>query len=347
MALLLKQASANVNPLSMSRNALLTSVRRASPLKSQKPSFVGPVQQDIFQSSSCEDPFAEDAQNDVQLCTAAAAVPASNPLVKNLIRGAALRVASDLAGGTPLENIKCRVTATGNGPFKTTRDLVTGGNGFWNLWSGTPSRTVEGALMGAAFMVASAATKTQVMKFGGSTLTASLASGVIGGIAQAVIMTPSGMIFTSLNVNKGKPGYENDTTISVIKRIVDEKGVKGLFIGGKPMAIRQASNWASRSAFTEICRTNLRLSRFGIAGEIASGAIGGVGSCWNTPIETVRVVMQRDVAQGIPPKTFGQYVTAELEEGGIQNLFRGVTPRAVQAIGQTCFMVVVPTLLGM
>lgn len=69
LALLLKQASANVNPLSMSRNALLTSVRRASPLKSQKPSFVGPVQQDIFQSSSCEDPFAEDAQNDVQLCT--------------------------------------------------------------------------------------------------------------------------------------------------------------------------------------------------------------------------------------------------------------------------------------
>ena len=54
----------------ISRNALLTSVRRASPLKSQKPSFVVPDVEDIFQqSSSCEDPFDEDAPSDVQMCT--------------------------------------------------------------------------------------------------------------------------------------------------------------------------------------------------------------------------------------------------------------------------------------
>jgi hypothetical protein len=273
--------------------------------------------------------------------------PFNNPIVKNLTRGAFLRVASDISGGTALENIKCRVTASKDGPIAATQDLITGGNGILNLWSGTPSRTVEGALLGAIFLVASAATKKQAFAMGASKNIAALAGGVVGGVAQAVVMTPAGMVFTSLNVNKGKPGFENDNAISVAKRIIKEKGIQGMFIGGGPMSARQASNWASRSLFTEICRTNLKMSRFGLIGEIGSGAIGGIGSCWNTPIETVRVLMQKDVSEGVPPKTFNGYVTAQIEDGGVPALFRGVTPRAVQAIWQTVFMVVVPNLLGL
>lgn len=268
-------------------------------------------------------------------------------MVKTLARGAFLRVASDITGGTALENIKCRVTATKDGPIEATRSLVTGGSGFLNLWSGTPSRTVEGALLGAVFLVGSTATKKQVLAMGAGKNIAALAGGVVGGVAQAVVMTPAGMIFTSLNVNKGKPGYENDNAITVAKRIIEEKGIAGMYIGGKPMAARQASNWASRSLFTEICRSNLKLSRFGLIGEIGSGVIGGLGSCWNTPIETVRVLMQKDVSEGRPPKTFDGYINGLVEEGGVPALFRGVSPRAVQAIWQTVFMVVVPNLLGL
>ncbi len=270
-----------------------------------------------------------------------------NPVVKNLARGAFLRVASDISGGTALENIKCRVTVTGEGPFKSTRDICSSEGGWLNLWSGTPSRTVEGALLGAVFLVGSAATKNQVLKMGAGKNLAALAGGIVGGVAQAVVMTPAGMVFTSLNVNKGKPGFENDNAWTVAKRIIDEKGLKGMYIGGTPMAIRQASNWASRGLFTELCRTNLKLSRFGLLGEIGSGVIGGVGSCWNTPIETVRVLMQRDVGMGFDPKTFGQYVDQVVEDGGFPALFTGVSPRAVQAIWQTVFMVVVPNVLGL
>ena len=93
-------------------------------------------------------------------------------------------------------------------------------------------------------------------------------------------MTPAGMIFTSLNVNKGKKGYENDNAMTVARRIIKEKGIMGLFYGGGPMCLRQASNWASRAGFTEICRTNLRMSQYGIWGEIGSGVIGGGEFFW-------------------------------------------------------------------
>ena len=279
-------------------------------------------------------------RQEIQLCS-------TSPVVKNLVRGAVLRIASDLTGGTPLENIKCRVQTTGNNILKATQEISSRPGGILNLWSGTPSRTVEGALMGGVFLVASAATKKQVFAMGGSKTMAAFTAGVVGGVAQAIIMTPCGMVFTSLNVNKEKPGYENDNAITAAKRIMDKDGLKGLFVGGQPMAARQASNWASRSFLTEFCRSNLKLSKYGLMGEIGSGVIGGFGSCWNTPIETVRVLMQRDVSCEIEPKTFGGYIKHEMESGGIPSLFKGVSPRAMQAVWQTIFMVVTPTLLGL
>jgi Mitochondrial carrier protein len=262
-----------------------------------------------------------------------------------LVRGALLRIASDLTGGTPFESIKTRVTVTKEGPWQAYRNIVKGG-GFSSLWTGTPSRTVEGALIGAVFMLASTLTKTQMKTLGASSTVAALTGGLVGGIAQAFIMTPAGMVFTSLNYNNGKKGYEHDNALVVTRRIVKEKGFMGMFLGFKPMAIRQASNWASRAGFTEICRSTLGMSNYGLLGELGSGMIGGLGSCWNTPIETIRVYTQRDVSSGVKPKTMSGYWNDILERDGYPGLFRGITPRALQAIWQTTFLVVVPNLMG-
>jgi len=273
-------------------------------------------------------------------------VKPTNIVMRNLFRGAFLRVTSDLAGGTPLENIKTRVAATTDSPLQAFRGIVAGNNGFLSLWSGSSTRAVEGALLGGVFMVASVATKKQVLYIGGSKAVAALVGGIVGGVAQTVVMTPASLVLTSLNLNQDKPGYENDNSYTVARRIINEKGIKGMFIGAGPMAARQASNWSSRSMLTEIARSNLRLSRFGLVGEIGSGLIGGVGSCWNTPIERVRVLMQRDVVEGRRPKTFYSYYDHIVDEAGFPGLFRGVTPRALQAMWQTVFMVVVPNILG-
>eukprot|EP00979_Chaetoceros_neogracilis_P005267 scaffold944_cov127-Chaetoceros_neogracile.AAC.9 len=348
-------ANASMNPLMLSKTAMLKSTRKTSHVSdlSSMPMGSSITSIDEWYDDGCDELLEASTstmssfdtnngkdEKEVAMCSI-------NPVVKNLARGAFLRVASDITGGTALENIKCRVTATGEGPIKATKDICSGEGGWMNLWSGTPSRTIEGALLGAVFLVGSAATKKQVLAMGAGKNVAALAGGVVGGVVQAVVMTPAGMVFTSLNVNKGKPGYENDTAYTVAERIMKEKGIQGMFVGGTPMALRQASNWASRGLFTELCRTNLKLSRFGLLGEIGSGVIGGVGSCWNTPIETVRVMMQRDVGCGIPPKTFSAYINDEIDAGGVVSLFRGVKPRAVQAVWQTVFMVVVPNLLGL
>jgi hypothetical protein len=155
-----------------------------------------------------------------------------------LARGALLRVASDMSGGTPLESLKCRVTTTNDNMVQAYNNIVSK-SGFLGLWTGTPTRTVEGALLGALFMLGSAFTKKRILAMGGSPTMAALAAGTVGGIMQATVMTPAGMIFTSLNVNGGKPGYENDNAITVARRIIEEKGFQGMYSGGGPMCLRQ------------------------------------------------------------------------------------------------------------
>lgn len=263
-----------------------------------------------------------------------------------LATGAVIRVASDLLGGTPLESIKCRVAKTMDGPIEACRNIVTEG-GFINLWAGSASRTIEGIFVGAFFLLGATIAKNQVIALGGSKLMASLAGGLVGGLAQSIVMTPAGMVFTSLNLNRDTEGFENDNVFTVTKRIYKEKGLGGMYYGGKPMALRQATNWMSRSCFTELARTTFGMSELGLFGEIVSGTIGGLASCWNTPLETIRVYIQADISAGKEAKTFSQYWNSIVEEKGYQGLFRGVTPRGIQAIWQTLFMVSVPNLLGM
>jgi hypothetical protein len=65
-------------------------------------------------------------------------------MARNLIRGALLRIASDVTGGTPLESIKARVAITKEGPWEATQNIISSGGGIQALWTGTSARTIEG-----------------------------------------------------------------------------------------------------------------------------------------------------------------------------------------------------------
>ena len=135
----------------------------------------------------------------------------------------------------------------------------------------------------------------------GDPILASFVGGLVGGLAQAVIMTPTGLIFLSLNLHHQKNGPKpyDISPVTIFQQIYHERGiVHGLYAGGGAVCLRQSSSWATRTCFTEMARRWWKMKELGIFGEFMSGIFGGVGSCWNTPIEVARVLIHRDVCEG-------------------------------------------------
>ena len=269
-------------------------------------------------------------------------------VARTLLRGAFLRVASDLTGGTVFENIKTRTALSASSPGNTSplgiAKSIVREHGWRGLWKGTPSRMVEGSLVGAVFLATSTVVKRQLLQRSivARPATASLLAGLVGGVAQAVVMTPTSLVFTAVNSSP----TQGASSLTVVRSIVQEKGLLGLYAGGgKALIIRQATNWASRAGLTEIARRSF--GGYGLVGELGAGVIGGVGSCWNTPIETIRVLTQNDVNKGKAAKPIPMYWKETVDKDGYQGLFRGFTPRAFQAVWQTTFLIVVPNLMGM
>ena len=276
---------------------------------------------------------------------AAAVLPAGTsavaPFVRTLAQGAALRIGSDMTGGLPLELIKTRLAMTGESPLAAARGIARGKGGLFELWRGTPARLFEGALMGACLFAGSTTTKSVLLKFGAEPTLAALCGGAVGGVAQTVVMGPTALLLTT-GLTNGKTMMEN------AKAIVARDGPAGLYLGSPSICFRQATNWASRQGITEAVRPVVTGALPGIAGEVASGCIGGCLSVWNTPLEAARVRIQGDNARGIkggPSTTFGA-MKAVYDERGLPALFLGVGPRACQASWQTVWMVVVPTVLA-
>ena len=96
----------------------------------------------------------------------------TNETISNLIRGAFLRILCDLTGGTPLECLKGYFITSTNAAssescWQAVQRLIQRRGGVGGLWTGTSSRTIEGALLGAFFLVGYETTKHHIMALGG------------------------------------------------------------------------------------------------------------------------------------------------------------------------------------
>ena len=294
------------------------------------------------------------------LCAEVAGLDASALLRAHpLARGAALRIASDLTGGLPLEVWKTQVAAANNGTaLEALRALGRRPGGARNLWTGWPARCIEGACSGA-LLVAGRDCAASLLRANPAIyahcprVLEQVVRGAAGGAAQALAMGPCTCVLTAATLGAaGGAGAGGEGVARVALRLL---ATGGLFVGTGAVAARQMTNWASRQGLTELCRGPLGLASAGVAGEIAAGVLGGVGSCWNTPLETARVAMQREAAERareakgalLPkPPTIGETLAKLYHERGVPGLFRGVTPRAIQAAWQTLWMVAIPNMLG-
>ena len=247
-----------------------------------------------------------------------------------LARGAVLRVASDLTGGLPLEQWKTRVTRFPNETAATSlRSVYKYQGGLKAFWSGTGARVVEGSCSGAVLLAARGSAHQFLRQTAPSvadTALAAFAVGAAAGACQALVMGPCTYLVTRSAV-EGKSAGRCLREAFADKSLL--RGLATLYAGAGAVAMRQATNWASRQGLTDLFQRRLGLPL------LACGVLGGIGSCWNTPLEVKRIRAQSGLG------SLGDV----WREEGLPGCFRGVTPRAAQAAWQTCFMVVLPTLL--
>lgn len=228
--------------------------------------------------------------------------------------------------------------------------------GVLSLWSGLTPRMAEGLFSGSVLLAAKEGIHTLLSDYASPMLSKNVGlslppsfvgflSGAGGGAAQALVMGPTSLIVTACVAASNSE--EDVSALEVVQRIIKERGVLGLYRGAPAVAMRQATNWASRQGFTEFVRPRIPIE--GVAGELLAGCIGGTLSAWNTPFEVARIESQSQVVDETSKKEGKSLATTMCDiynERGIGGLYVGLIPRACQACYQTLFLVCVPRLLN-
>jgi len=182
-------------------------------------------------------------------------------------------------------------------------------------------------------------------------------AGAGGGAAQALVMGPCSLLVVACTTDRAAGGQ--GSVPAAARRVWAQGGFLGLYRGSGAVAVRQATNWASRQGLTELLRPMCLARLPGVRGEVVAGCLGGGLSTWNTPFEVCRIEAQagngpnRGSSSSMSGKGGSSAKSASLwssmarvrRERGMKGLFAGIGPRVCQACYQTVFMVVVPRVL--
>lgn len=111
------------------------------------------------------------------------------------------------------------------------------------------------------------------------------------------------------------------------------------YAGVNAVAVRQLTNWASRFGLSRYAQESIIKFRYGdhadahkqatVIDRALASIIGGGLSCWNHPIEVIRVEMQSQVKSAGRPEnmTIGKAAKWIYQNNGISGFYRGVVPR--------------------
>ena len=224
---------------------------------------------------------------------------------------------------------------------------------------------VEGALSGAVLMAAKE-TLRNLLTVGPMCalnlppVAVACLAGAGGGAAQALVMGPCSLLVVACTTDRAAGGQ--GSVPAAARRAWAQGGLLGMYRGSGAVAVRQATNWASRQGLTELLRPMCLARLPGIRGEVVAGCLGGGLSTWNTPFEVCRIEAQAGAGpqrgsinnvSSSSSKRPNSARSASLwstmarvhQERGVKGLFAGLGPRVCQACYQTFFMVVVPRVL--
>lgn len=283
--------------------------------------------------------------------------PSSSSKKLNDVRnGAVLQMAEAATLGLPFEVWKTRMGRFRNeSTVQAFRNIVSSSGGGFNsvsiFWRGFTPKMVESASKGAVLLVSKEAIKDGAEKAGFSPFTAALLGGAGGGIAQTSVMGPCTYLVTAAVTGGGDGKSISIPTIA--RETYAKNGIRGFYPGGSAIAFRQATNWASRQAFTEFVRVRMKEFKYGDAShkltnsdEALCGVIGGTLASWNTPFEVARIEMQARARAGQSSLGLVPVLSMVYKEHGIVGWFQGLIPRIGLNIWQTLFMVTLVHIIG-
>uniref|UniRef100_A0A7S3AQW8 Mitochondrial carrier protein n=1 Tax=Haptolina ericina TaxID=156174 RepID=A0A7S3AQW8_9EUKA len=200
---------------------------------------------------------------------------------------------------------------------------------------------VECASKGAILLYSKEAIAEGCAAVGIGSTSAGFIAGAGGGVCQTIVMGPSTFLVTAVVTGNGSM-----TVAGAMATTWRDKGLPGFYPGGIAIALRQATNWASRQGFTDLTRRQMgRIlhadpkAKLSLKEEAVAGMVGGMLSCWNHPFEVARIEIQARAMAGEGYLNMAAVFRMVYAEYGIGGLFKGLVPRMMLNIWQTLFMV--------
>jgi hypothetical protein len=225
---------------------------------------------------------------------------------------------------------------------------------FWGFYQGlVPWGWIEASTKGSVLLFATSELEYNLRVAGFSPGEAGILGGMGGGLAQAYSTMGFCTFMKTVEVTRSKGG---DTvprsSIQIAREIWSKEGFAGINKGVNAVAVRQMTNWGSRFGLSRMAEDLIRNyvngndpekknAALSSSQRILASAIGGGLSCWNQPIEVIRVEMQSQIkSPGRPDKlTIVSAAKWIYQNNGLKGFYRGVTPRIGLGIWQTVCMV--------
>lgn len=255
--------------------------------------------------------------------------------------------------GQPFEVLKTQMAANRGQNMATAFKTVWSRGGVFGFYQGLiPWAWIEASTKGAVLLFTAAEVEEiSTQRFGMSPFVGGLIGGMTGGVAQAYATMGFCTCMKTAEITRQKEaasGLKPPNTFVVFMDIFRREGIRGINKGVNAVAVRQCTNWGSRLGLSRLAETSIRKFRnieesrsLTAMEKVAASAIGGGLSCWNQPIEVIRVEMQSQKADPNRPAkmTIGNTFSYIYQNNGIKGLYRGVTPRICLGIWQTICMV--------
>ncbi|KAI8053586.1 mitochondrial carrier domain-containing protein [Thamnidium elegans] len=262
---------------------------------------------------------------------------------QTLLLGAGLNMFETSTLGQPFEVMKTQMAANRGQPMMDGLKAIYSRGGIFGFYQGLiPWAWIEASTKGAVLLFTASELEYRSSVAGASPFLA----GMGGGIAQAYSTMGFCTFMKTVEVTRQKSAG-TESTFKIAGDIYRREGIAGINKGVNAVALRQCTNWASRFGIARYAQDAIVKKRHGENGvadvmdKASASIIAGALSCWNQPLEVIRVEMQSQLKTPGRPENMSLLNTTKYiySINGLSGFYRGLAPRIGLGIWQTLVMV--------